>query len=404
MDFRYLVETKNEFNNFLCDILVPHIYNGIKGILKYSENVYEQIESKKKRGSRIENPGIIHIFKKTLEGISSINNHEIEEEYNKIKTSSGFSEWFDNLVRASIKSYVLMLTWDPKTTTSKYSDNKLYEDISIKDFIHKCYITSCNHFRDHPELFLNNRSNKKDIFEIIKKCIETSIKKSLPYNSILEEYLSIEFNKTNDKNTEEIQNIKEMVQNMIKYNKYGQKPVITKILNDSDNSDINKIDHTRYADNYKKIELQHFLENEINNNNMNNINTMNTMNNTNNTNNTNTMNESEIGDTSIVLTRSQVKSKEINKVIEEASKNTNNSETSEDDETSVTSDIVDENILNSPPIIRNKPTERLVNDIELNNDNFFNKKKRNVEIVLNKNNNVSEKFEKIETFFDNMIK
>ena len=69
MDFRYLVETKNEFNNFVGDILVPHIYNGIKGMFKYSENVYSQLEEKRKRGSSINNPGIVTIFKKTLEGI-----------------------------------------------------------------------------------------------------------------------------------------------------------------------------------------------------------------------------------------------------------------------------------------------------------------------------------------------
>ena len=67
MDFRYLVETKNEFNNFLCGILIPHIFHGIKGMFKYSENVFEQIEQKNKRGAKISNPGVVQIFKKTLE-------------------------------------------------------------------------------------------------------------------------------------------------------------------------------------------------------------------------------------------------------------------------------------------------------------------------------------------------
>ena len=98
MDFRYLVETKNEFNNFLCGILTPHLYHGIKGMLKYSENVYNQIELKKKKGSIINNPGIINIFKKTLEGITNLNNYEIEEEYLRIKNTSGCVEWFDNIV------------------------------------------------------------------------------------------------------------------------------------------------------------------------------------------------------------------------------------------------------------------------------------------------------------------
>jgi len=46
MDFRYLIETKNEFNNFFCGIIVPHIYHGIRGMLKYSENVSVQIDLK----------------------------------------------------------------------------------------------------------------------------------------------------------------------------------------------------------------------------------------------------------------------------------------------------------------------------------------------------------------------
>ena len=35
-----------------------------------------------------------------------------------------------------------------------------------------------------------------------------SMKKSLPYNQIIQEYLNIEFDKTNETNTREIQNIK----------------------------------------------------------------------------------------------------------------------------------------------------------------------------------------------------
>ena len=59
MDYRFLVETKNEFNNMLCSILIPHIYYGIKGMLKYSDNVYKLINKKIENGSKIENPGLI---------------------------------------------------------------------------------------------------------------------------------------------------------------------------------------------------------------------------------------------------------------------------------------------------------------------------------------------------------
>ena len=81
-----------------------------------------------------------------LNDVSGINNYEIENEYKRIKDKSGCAEWFDNLIKASFKSYVLFLTWDPKTSNSKYSENDLYDKISLKDFIHKCYIETCEYF------------------------------------------------------------------------------------------------------------------------------------------------------------------------------------------------------------------------------------------------------------------
>ncbi len=225
MDYRFLVESKNEFNNLLGNILIPHIYYGIKGMLKYSDNVSKLINKKIENGSKIENPGLVNIFKKTLEGISNLNNHEIEEEYNKIKNTSGCVDWFDNLVRASIKSYVLFLTWDPKTLTSKYSENEIYNNISIKDFLHKCYIISCNYFKDNCEVFIN-KSSKKEIFDIIRTCIEMSIKKTIPFSKIIEEYLDIEFNNVKDNNSIEIANIKNLVYKIMNNKKYGVRPNI----------------------------------------------------------------------------------------------------------------------------------------------------------------------------------
>lgn len=257
MDYRYLTESKNEFNNFLCGILVPHLYHGIKGMLKYSGNVYNQIELKNKAGAKINNPGIINIFKKTLDGLSGLNNHEIEEEYLRIKNASGCADWFDNLVRASFKSYVLFLTWDPKNSNSKYSDNSIYESIVIKDFIHKCYVISCNYFRDNPEIFISKNS-KKEIFEILKMCIDMSIKKSLPYNQIIQEYLQIEFDKTNDVNSREIQNIKSMVYDIMNDKKYGSIPNINNLIVDTGNDEFVNLEDSEY----KRIQLENFINQE----------------------------------------------------------------------------------------------------------------------------------------------
>lgn len=398
MDFRYLVETKNEFNNFVSDILVPHIYNGIKGMFKYSENVYSQLEEKRKRGSSINNPGIVTIFKKTLEGISGLNNHEIEEEYLRIKNNSGFVDWFDSLIKASFKSYVLFLTWDPQTSQSKYSDNKLYDDILIKDYIHKCYIISCNYFRDYPELFLNNyRTNKKEIFDIIKKCLEIAMKRSLPYNNIIEEYLSIDFTQK-DNNTEEISKIKNLVNSMINDNKYGRKPALTKILTEE------SYEHNNYNNNSKK-ELENFINLELmNQNKQNNESYENNQTNQSNQNNQSyENNQTNISNTSNVLTRSTVKSKEVDDILEEASKKSileEDSITSEenlgDDETSEDESNI---VLTSPPVIKNKVIDRIGDGIPgavLTN-------RKNVEVVLNKNN-TPDNFHKLESYYDNLLK
>jgi hypothetical protein len=400
MDFRYLVETKNEFNNFVSDILVPHIYNGIKGMFKYSENVYSQLEEKRKRGSSINNPGIVVIFKKTLEGISGLNNHEIEEEYIRIKNNSGFVEWFDSLIKASFKSYVLFLTWDPKTSQSKYSDNKLYDSIVIKDYIHKCYIMSCNYFRDYPELFLNNyRTNKKEIFNIIKKCLEIAMKKSLPYNDIIEEYLSIDFTQK-DNNTEEITKIKNLVNNMINDNKYGQKPNIKKIFTE-ESYEVNNNNIS------KKEELENFINLElINQNNSKNEQITDLGRNNEIRHNSTNNSTNNISNTSNVLTRSTVKSKEFDNIIEEASRKSileEDSLTSKTSEGEINNDITSEDekniILTSPPIIKKKVIDRLVDEIPGN----VLRNKKNIEVVLNKDN-IPDNFNKIEEYYDNLLK
>ena len=461
MDYRYLVEAKNEFNNFLCGILTPHLYHGIKGMLKYSENVFNQIELKNKKGAKIANPGLIVIFKKTLDGIANLNNHEIEEEYLRIKNTSGCVDWFDNMVRAAFKSYVLFLTWDPKTSNSKYSDNSVYDSIVIKDFIHKCYIISCNYFRDNPELFINKNS-KKEIFDILKMCIEMSIKKSLPYNQIIDEYLNVEFDKIDNVNSKEIENIKSMVFNMMNQKKYGIRPEINNLIIDETGDD-NYIDLEDPE--YKKTQLENFINQEkikqqneyygggdktsrnmktgesgnsgtddqidmassvssissVKSHQSHKSNKSHKSHKSNRTGSTRsivestTSTEAEGTETNIsttLLSRASVKSREIENIINDSgmTNQTNQSgeesssgiqtQSGETNQTNSKSTIVE--ILTSPPAIRTKKEDRLNDLMELGNK-IANKQKKNIKVIRNKNNNIlSDKFETVESFFQDM--
>jgi hypothetical protein len=237
MDFRYLTESKNDFFNFLCEILTPNIYHGLCEMLEYSINMYNMLEERKKRDKTINNPGVVNIFKMCLRDISTLNNLEIENEYKKIKQNSKCSEWFDELIRCTFKSHVLFLTYDPTIENSTYKDNEIYNSLSIKDFIHRCYVESSEYFLDNCDVFIKKSDRREKIYEIIKNCINNSIRKILPYNDILKEYMRINF--TIEKKKEEstkLSDIKQMVYEMINKNKYGNKPSVNKLVQDSPSS------------------------------------------------------------------------------------------------------------------------------------------------------------------------
>ena len=144
--------------------------------------------------------------------------------------SSKCSDFFDNLVIASFKSYILFVTWDPETQVSKFSDNEFFKKLSVKDFIHKCHIISADYFISHNDIF--SSKNKKDIIDIITSCIRIAMIKMIPYNAILNEYIENNFAVKMTQNSGEITKIKNLVNNFISSKKYGNIPSNDIIRND----------------------------------------------------------------------------------------------------------------------------------------------------------------------------
>lgn len=231
MDYKYLLECKNNLFDFLSSLIIPNIYSGISGMYEYSINMCKLLDEKHKYNKKLVNPGTITIFKLCLSDIPTLNNYEIENEYNNIKQNSGCSTFFDDLVRACFKSHIILLTYNPITEKSIFSSSELYDNIIIKDYVHKCYIEVSNYFKENPELFLK-KDKKKEIYQIIKECIEHAIKKSISnYDEILKEYLKINFEVSKKEDKLSFNNIKEMVNTMIGNQKYGGKPNINAIIN-----------------------------------------------------------------------------------------------------------------------------------------------------------------------------
>jgi hypothetical protein len=284
MDYNYLIETKNEFLNTVINILTPQIYNGLITMYEHSMNVFIHLKNKIEKNPKNISSQIVNyfnlrtndfskmtvdeieneyqkikidIFKKYVNDIASKNNTEIEGEYLRIKSESRFSDIFDSLIRACFKSYLLFFTFDPKTKNSKFNSEKYYENINIRDFIHKCYVETCTFFLNNPELFIK-RNRKTEINEHIKTCIIMSIRKSLPYNDMINEYLRIDFDMKQNK-SEDLQKMEKLVNNIMDKNKskyiFNEKNEDTENINEKNNEKYLKIDKIINENKNKKIIL-----------------------------------------------------------------------------------------------------------------------------------------------------
>src|SRR5579871_3696360 len=109
---RNIVEIKNEYTSFLCNIMAPLLYEGIKKIYDKSvEKSNEFIESSKVNPN-IECHPVLKIFQIFLKGVKNINNQNIKAATNEIRNKSKCADFFDDLVKAVVKSYIILLTYN----------------------------------------------------------------------------------------------------------------------------------------------------------------------------------------------------------------------------------------------------------------------------------------------------
>lgn len=263
MDFTYLTNLKNDFHEQLIPILSSNIYRELKGMFKYSEELYPKLKIRKKDIT------LQDVFRKTLSGFETINNHQIEKLYYTLKGKSGCSEFFDNLVTASFKSYVLYLSWDPETQSCKYSDNEYFKNLSIKDFVHKCYVISASYFNQHYDIFESR--NKKEILEAISSCVKIAMIRMIPYNEICSEYIENNFSTHIANQKKEISQIKEVVNRFVERNRYGNIPdnVMIEDNNSDNNYDVQDfINKQKFTENLSNKEfedpIQEYEQNEQN--------------------------------------------------------------------------------------------------------------------------------------------
>lgn len=200
-----IVEIKTEYTTFLINIMTPFVYEGVKSVYNYALETHKKFDEKSKNTPSLKSPGILKIFQTCLKEIPSLNNNSIEIETNRIKEGSRCSDWFDDLIKAVVKSNIILLTLSNKKNPCEIIKEKYHDKVNTKDFIHKCYIEVARAIYNNPELFwhefpsLEIKRNQRESYEIIKISIQEAIRKMLPIKLILMEYLKNDYVFENDK-------------------------------------------------------------------------------------------------------------------------------------------------------------------------------------------------------------
>ena len=224
-----IVEIKNEYTKMLTNILTPLLYEGIKSL--YDKAVVIDNENKKHK-----NVSVFKIFQTCLKDLPNLSSSSIHDETNRIKESCKCSEWLDDLVKAVIKSNIILLTFNASGKQCTLVKNKMHETVNVEMFIHQCYIECARVFFNYPELFWHKlpsteiKQNQREAFKLVKESIEEAIRKMLPIKMILTEYLNNDYIKEDEKQTQE-----EKVTDMKKFATGNFEDAIVKNISDDHN-------------------------------------------------------------------------------------------------------------------------------------------------------------------------
>ena len=212
-----IVDAKDIYTNYLVNTVRPLLYEGFQSMYKSAISMDNTFEKSAKDDPSIKSPGIIKIFQYLLKGLNKLSNSKVNDEYKRIRDGSGCADIFDDLIKAVMKSHIVVLTYNISGKKSDLLTNKMYEKIEPKDFVHRCYTECVSIFYDHPLLFWHGfdeakiKDNQNIIFELTKTGIKRAIYNSLPMKEILNEFLNNDYLEEQMKANSYI-NMKDMLQ------------------------------------------------------------------------------------------------------------------------------------------------------------------------------------------------
>jgi len=202
MNVPLFLEIKEEYTSHLIDTLNPFILEGLKSLYNNSRDIA-------KEGGDA-NEQILVIFQKLLKTVDNWTNVEIEKETMRIKHNSGTVDCLDDLVKAVVKSNIILLSYS--NTISNIIAQSYYNNLTTNSLIHRCYIECAKDAYNNPFLFLHDVSpmdykrNQMTIKQNIQSGIVRGIRKILPISLILKEFLANSMNIIDEPNIEQKNN------------------------------------------------------------------------------------------------------------------------------------------------------------------------------------------------------
>jgi len=185
-------EIKKEYSTILVSILAPLMFQGLQSIFDTAVNY------KKKNNLKTHE---LRIFQDLLRNIvPNWSPNVVEQEVQRIKIMSKYGDTLDKLLQAIVKSYLHLLSGKNDLLESRYINSKMYEAVSLKDFIHKSYIQISREIFNNPFLFSTEvpmkeiKENQKEVLNIIKDSINLCIKDVIPMDKVLDEFIQQQVN------------------------------------------------------------------------------------------------------------------------------------------------------------------------------------------------------------------
>ena len=106
-----IVEAKDIYTEYLINVIQPLIYEGFHSIYEKAVTLEKTYTDASKIDPNVKNPGVLILFQHFLLGIDKLNDGLIDEESKRIRDNSRCADIFDDLIKAVVKSHIIVLTY-----------------------------------------------------------------------------------------------------------------------------------------------------------------------------------------------------------------------------------------------------------------------------------------------------